>query len=70
MSREVLSPEGLRMDGRRSDEIRSVPPRSPWDTRSDADWYSPLRRIKCELGQFTRSDGSALFMQGNTKVGR
>lgn len=47
MSREVISPEGFRMDGRRPEE---------------------LRRMSCELGQGTRSDGSALFIQGNTKV--
>lgn len=26
------------------------------------------RRIDCEIGQFTRSDGSAVYTQGNTKV--
>lgn len=47
MSREIISPEGLRADGRRPAEVR---------------------QISCELGQFSRSDGSAVFEMGNTKV--
>jgi len=47
MNREYISPEGLRLDGRRPKE---------------------LRKIECQLGVFTRVDGSAYYEQGNTKV--
>lgn len=46
-SRELISPEGLRLDGRRPGE---------------------LRKISCEIGLFSRVDGSASIQQGNTKV--
>lgn len=46
-NKEYINPEGLRMDGRRPDE---------------------LRKIRCKLGIFARSDGSAYIEQGNTKV--
>lgn len=44
---DLLSSQGLRLDGRRPNE---------------------LRRIRCKLGVFTQSDGSAYLEQGNTKV--
>jgi hypothetical protein len=44
---EYLSPEGLRIDGRRPKE---------------------LRKIQCNLGIFSKADGSAYFQQGNTKA--
>jgi exosome complex component RRP41 len=47
MAKEFISPEGLRLDGRRPDE---------------------LRKIKCRLGIFSRSEGSAYIEHGNTKV--
>lgn len=47
MSRELISPEGLRLDGRRAKEVR---------------------RVACELGLFSKVDGSAFYEQGNTKV--
>ncbi|XP_014271122.1 exosome complex component RRP41 [Halyomorpha halys] len=44
---ELLNDQGLRLDGRKPDE---------------------LRLIKCKLGIFTHTDGSAYIEQGNTKV--
>jgi len=46
-NREFISPEGLRLDGRRANEVR---------------------KIECQLGVFSRVDGSAYYEQGNTKV--
>ncbi|GFG30193.1 hypothetical protein Cfor_12709 [Coptotermes formosanus] len=43
----LLSDQGLRLDGRRANE---------------------LRRIRCRLGVFSQTDGSAYLEQGNTKV--
>ena len=44
---ELLSDQGLRLDGRRANE---------------------LRQIRCRLGVFSQTDGSAYLEQGNTKV--
>lgn len=44
---DLVSDQGLRLDGRRPKE---------------------LRQIRCKLGVFGQSDGSAYIEQGNTKV--
>lgn len=44
---EFVSPEGLRLDGRRPKE---------------------LRRLACELGCLSHTDGSAMLQMGNTQV--
>lgn len=44
---ELLNDQGLRIDGRRANE---------------------LRLIRCKLGIYSHTDGSAYLEQGNTKV--
>ena len=44
---EFVSPEGLRVDGRRANEVR---------------------KVTCQLGLCSKSDGSALFAMGNSRV--
>ena len=68
---ELLSDQGLRIDGRKPNELRRC---DIYSLRDYSELHNFLRhftvlfRIRCSLGIFAQADGSAYLEQGNTKV--
>lgn len=70
--RELISPEGLRLDGRRVGELRKIDCTVREHMRS---FSTLLYAYTCvcvcvlsQLGVFKQVDGSAMYEQGNTKI--
>jgi len=63
---DLLSDQGLRIDGRKPSELRRFVDINLFKIQTTLS--VTLHRIRCSLGIFSQADGSAYLEQGNTKV--